>query len=318
MAVVPAASGDAEQDDAVAALATRVADVVPEMPCTVILQSDLTAVVSGQPTVAVSRVLGAAGVAEARGAAGVWRFGPASVRAALDGGWTAPQLLAELAAVSDRPVPQPLEYLVTDVARRHGQIRVRGMRSCVVADATTVTEILHTRSLAKLELAQVAPTVLSSPYELDEVLARLRGAGLSPVAEDARGAVIVEQRREHRATASRIPPRSSSRNRLSAAELAARLLADPVGHDSGVTSETFERLAELNPRLDEAELILLSDAVDHQSDVLITYRSRTGSQTVREIQPRQLYGQWLDSWCHLRDGQREFTVANIESVAPVG
>ncbi|HEX5406385.1 MAG TPA: helicase-associated domain-containing protein [Pseudonocardiaceae bacterium] len=319
VAVVPAASGDVEPADVVADLATRVAGVVAETPCTVILQSDLTAVVSGQPTAGVSRLLGAAAVAEARGAASVWRFGPASVRAALDGGWTAPQLLAELAAVSDRQVPQPLEYLVTDVARRHGQIRVRGMRSCVVADETTVTEILHTRSLAKLELARVAPTVLSSPYELDEVLARLRGAGLSPVAEDAAGQVIVERRREHRATTSRVPARSARRSGLSAAELATRLLADPTGRDGGAAdiSETFERLAKLNPRLDEAELMLLSDAVDHQSDVLITYRSRTGSQTVREIQPRQLYGQWLDSWCHLRDGQREFTVANIESVAPV-
>jgi predicted DNA-binding transcriptional regulator YafY len=68
----------------------------------------------------------------------------------------------------------------------------------------------------------------------------------------------------------------------------------------------------------DAELMLLSDAVDHHRDVLITYRSNTGGRTVREIQPRQLYGRWLDSWCHLRDAQREFTVANIESVAPAG
>ena len=80
----------------------------------------------------------------------------------------------------------------------------------------------------------------------------------------------------------------------------------------------FERLAELNPDLDEAELMLLSDAVDHQRDVLIAYRNQAGNRTVREIQPRQLYGKWLDSWCHLRDAQREFTVANIESVAPAG
>jgi predicted DNA-binding transcriptional regulator YafY len=51
---------------------------------------------------------------------------------------------------------------------------------------------------------------------------------------------------------------------------------------------------------------------------LITYRNQAGNRTVREIQPRRLYGKWLDSWCHLRDAQREFTVANIESVAPAG
>jgi XPB/Ssl2-like helicase family protein len=240
--VFDVASEDAEPVDE---LAERVAGVLVETPCTVILQSDLTAVVSGQPTPAVSRVLGAAAVTEARGAAGVWRFGPASVRAALDAGWTAPQLLAELAAVSDRPVPQPLEYLVADVARRHGQVRVRGMRSCVQADEATITEILHTRSLAKLELARIAPTVLSSPYELDEVLARLRAAGLSPVAEDALGGVIVEERREYRGSAPGSPARMATRARLGAAELAARLLADPAGENNdGVgTSDTMRATA---------------------------------------------------------------------------
>jgi hypothetical protein len=320
VAVLDDGSAGAAPVTGVDGLAGRVAGVLVETPCTVILQSDLTAVVSGRPTAAVSRLLGTAAVSEARGAAAVWRFSPASVRAALDAGWTAPQLLAELTALSDRPVPQPLEYLVTDVARRHGKVRVRGMRSCVVADETTVTEILHTRSLAKLSLARVAPTVLSSPCELDEVLARLRAAGLSPVAEDALGGVIVEQPREHRASAPRSPVRAASRARLGAAELAAQLLADPTGQDGGEAdaSATFARLAELNSGLTDTELILLADAVEHRRDVVITYRNRAGSRTVREIQPRELYGRWLDSWCHLRDAQREFTVANIESVAPVG
>ena len=39
--------------------------------------------------------------------AGTWRFTPATVRAALDAGWTAHDLLTELVAISTRPVPQP-------------------------------------------------------------------------------------------------------------------------------------------------------------------------------------------------------------------
>ncbi|HEX5497524.1 MAG TPA: helicase-associated domain-containing protein [Mycobacteriales bacterium] len=312
-----------EPEDPAGELAGRVASSLPAAPGAVILQSDLTAVVSGQPGPAVWRLLEAAAVREARGTAAVWRFTPASVRAALDAGWTAAELrteLAELARLSDRPVPQPLEYLVTDVARRHGQVRVRGMRSCVLADEVTTTEILHTRSLNRLHLARLAPTVLSSPYELDEVLARLRAAGLSPVAEDALGVVIVETRREHRAPGGAPAAVPATRpGRLGAADLAARLMADPRGEAAGAgDSPTFDRLASLNDDLDEAELVLLSDAVDNQHDVLITYRDRNGSLTVRAIRPQQVYGRWLDSWCHLRNGQRDFTVANIEAVAPVG
>lgn len=305
----------ADAGDMADELAQLAASLLPEHPCTVILQSDLTAVVSGQPTVAVSRVLAAAAVSEARATAGVWRFTPTSVRGALDAGWTAQGLLAELAAVTEHALPQPLEYLITDVARRHGTVRVRGMRSCVLADETTIVELLHTRTLGTLHLAQLAPTVLSSPFELDQVLSALRAAGLSPVAEDALGVVIIEERKEHQAPETS-PTRSQAR--ITAAELAQQLAADPHGkldHDAD-SSTTFELLAQFGSHLDDAELHLLCHAVDNQHDVRITYRNDKGNRTVRQIQPRQIYGRWLDSWCHLRNAQRDFTIANILSVSP--
>ncbi|HET8641421.1 MAG TPA: helicase-associated domain-containing protein [Pseudonocardiaceae bacterium] len=297
-------------------LAQRAADLLPANPCTVIVQSDLTAVVSGQPSLAVSNLLSAAAVKETAGTAAVWRFTPTSVRGALDAGWTASGLLSELAAMSDRPLPQPLEYLVADVARRHGAVRVRGMRSCVLADEATVAELLHTRSLQSLHLAQLAPTVLSSPFELDEVLARLRSAGLCPVAEDALGVVIVETREEQRAAGpARLTPVGPPR--LTALELARRLRsASDAGYSPDAGSATVELLARLGAQLDDAELRLLGHAIDHEQDVRIEYRDKNGSRTIRQIQPRQIYGRWLDSWCRLRDAQRDFAIANIESVGP--
>ena len=317
--------------DAVGDLVRRCAALLPETPCSVILQSDLTAVVSGQPTAAVARLLKDAAVAETHGTARTWRFTPASVRAALDTGWSAQDLLAELAAVANHPVPQPLNYLITDAARRHGQIRVRGLRSCLLAEEALATEILHTRALNKLQLHQLAPTVLASPCGPDEVLMRLRDAGLSPVAEDARGAVIVETRPDHQAPARGQAMITKPRSALTATELARRLLPDPAGaapEDHAVVerddverdvvdSGTVELLAQLNPYLDGAELELLSDAVEHHHEVLITYRDKNGSRSTRMIQPQQLYGRWLDCWCHLRNAQRDFTVANIEAVSPV-
>lgn len=153
---------------------------------------------------------------------------------------------------------------------------------------------------------------------MDEVLARLRAVGLSPMAEDAGGEVIVEVRREHRAATPQRAMRSTGHGRVGARDLTARLRADPTGAGGlgSDRSDTFHRLAELNADLDDAELTLLADAVAHRRDVLIAYRTKTGGRSVREIQPHHLYGRWLDSWCHLRNAQLEFTVANIESVAP--
>jgi len=65
-------------------LAQRCIALLSETPCSVILQSDLTAVISGQPSAAVSRLLNDAAVVETHGAARTWRFTPASVRAALE------------------------------------------------------------------------------------------------------------------------------------------------------------------------------------------------------------------------------------------
>lgn len=301
--------------DVVAETARRCAPLLPEAECVVILQSDLTAVVSGQPSVAVSRLLAAAAINESRGDASVWRFNPASIRAALDTGWTAPDLLDQLAAITDRPVPQPVEYLINDAARRHGHIRVRETRSCVVADKALIIEIRNTRSLAKLRLTQVAPTVLASPFELEYVLERLRAAGLSPVAEESSGTTLVEKDQEHRAEGG--PGHAERRRtRIPASALARQLTNDPNGDHATPVSGTVDVLAQLNPRLGEAELMLLSHAVDNRDDILIAYRDKNGSHTVRQIRPNQVFGRWLDSFCYLRGADREFTVANIESVAP--
>ncbi|QUQ70335.1 helicase-associated domain-containing protein [Kutzneria sp. CA-103260] len=264
--------------------------VLPRVAAGVILQSDLTAVVSGLAPPAIE-------AAAVREAGAVWRFSAASVRSALDTGWRAEDLLRELG-----DVPQPLAYLIKDVNRRHGHIRVREVRCCVLADEATAAEIAH--RLPRFTL--LAPTVLSSSDSPATVLAQLRKAGYAPVAEDRAGQIVVERPAEHRAAA------DPAEARITAEELAARLIAEP--HVPIRRGPTFRRLAEQNQTLSQVELGLLADALDHEGDVVIGYRDRKGKRTVRRIRPEQLLGDWLDSWCYLRADERNFAVANIESV----
>ncbi len=70
--------------------------------------------VSGQPDAAAARILAASAITEAVGAARIWRFSPASIRAALDSGYQAHDLRAELTTIAGRPLPQPLPYLIGD------------------------------------------------------------------------------------------------------------------------------------------------------------------------------------------------------------
>ncbi|MDP9406440.1 MAG: helicase-associated domain-containing protein, partial [Actinomycetota bacterium] len=102
----------------------ELAAALPERVRAVTLQADLTAVAAGPVAPEAGRVLDLLADVESRGAATVWRFGPASVRRAFDDGWTASMVLHELEQIAARGVPGTLTTLVGDVARRHGQVRV--------------------------------------------------------------------------------------------------------------------------------------------------------------------------------------------------
>jgi predicted DNA-binding transcriptional regulator YafY len=131
--------------------------------------------------------------------------------------------------------------------------------------------------------------------------------------EDADGVVIVERRAAELAPVGRAP---FARARVTPADLADRLLAaDPAAPPRGSTDA---HLAALAPRLDAAQVAVLAHALDHDADVRITYRNSAGNRTVRVIRPLHLYGRWISAWCHLRSADREFSVAGIEAVAPVG
>ncbi|WP_214368698.1 hypothetical protein [Pseudonocardia sp. H11422] len=127
---------------------------------------------------------------------------------------------------------------------------------------------------------------------------------------------LVEERPEGRAP----DPAGAvcTRARIPAAE-PARRLPDPHSREvAAPDSPTYTALAALTTQLDSAELTLLADAIDNQRDVSIVYRDKQGNRTTRDIRPRVLHGRWLDSWCHWKNGQRDFTVGNIEAVAPAG
>lgn len=196
----PAGAGRAlvAEEDPAAALAADLPPAVDEL----LLQGDLTGVVPGRPSAELDRLIDATAVVESRGGAVTIRFTPESVRRALDAGRGADELLAELAAHTRGGVPQPLEYLVRDAARRHGLLRGGSATSYLrTEDPTLLAGLAEDPKLAGLGLIRLAPTVLAAQAPLAELLAALRSRGLAPVAETPDGRVL------HAAPAQqRIPP----------------------------------------------------------------------------------------------------------------
>jgi Helicase conserved C-terminal domain len=174
--------------------------ILPEPVGHVLLQADLTAVAPGPLTAELARELSLAADVESTGGATVYRFSAGSVRRAMDAGRTGNGLLAMLTERSPTPVPQPLRYLIEDMAHRHGRIRV-GTASAYIRcdDPAVIAEIAADRRAAALRLRRLAPTVLASSSRRGDVLTMLRKLGYAPAAESADGSVEITTAASRRA-----------------------------------------------------------------------------------------------------------------------
>jgi hypothetical protein len=186
-----------EPDALVAAL-----DVLLPAPVDhVLVQADLTVIIPGPPEPALAAELAALADAESRGGATVYRVTPTSVRRALDAGYAPTDLHALFKRRSRTPLPQTLSYLIDDVARRHGGLRVGTAGAYLRGDDEgLLAEVLADRRLAGFALRRLAPTVLATPQPPNRLLEALRDAGYAPVPEDASGAVVLTRPAAARAT----------------------------------------------------------------------------------------------------------------------
>ena len=174
------------------ALEAALARDLPTPVETLLVQSDLTAVVPGRPAPVLAELLERAGAVESRGGALTVRFTAESVRGALDAGLSADELVEALERFTPGPLPSALTVLIDDVARRHGAVRVRGVSSLLRApDPAVAAGLIADARLRDLELAEAAPGVLASTAPPGRVLRKLREAGLAPVLEDAGGRLLL-------------------------------------------------------------------------------------------------------------------------------
>jgi hypothetical protein len=166
----------------------------------VLVQADLSVVVPGPPEPALAAELDVVAEPESAGGASVFRVTPASVRRALDVGYTATDLHSLFLRRSRTPLPQTLTYMIDDAARRHGGLRTGSAGSYLRSDdEALVAEVLADKRLSGLMLRPIASTVLVSPAQVARLLAALREAGFAPVAEDAGGAAVLSRPKVRRA-----------------------------------------------------------------------------------------------------------------------
>lgn len=285
--------------------------LLPEPVDHVLIQADLTAVAPGPLVPEIARSLHLVADVESRGAATVYRFTPASVRRALDAGWSASETHAFLAAVSRTPVPQPLSYLVDDAVRSFGRLRVGVAESFVRSDdEAALTELVHHPRAAALGLRRIAPTVVVSTTPPDVLLPRLRELGLAPVVEGADGTVRVGAAEPLRARTPR--SRGSAPDEARAAVHAAAAVRTLREGDEAARSRPATASSPANA------LSALRDAIERRALVDIAFtddRGVVGERTVRPVKVEAGRLTALDP--SDEDEERSFPVHRISRVTPV-
>ncbi|NDL58223.1 helicase C-terminal domain-containing protein [Phytoactinopolyspora mesophila] len=306
-------------ESAATSAAVALTDHLPEPLEHVLLQADLTAVAPGPLQPELARELNLLADVESRGGASVYRFTAGSIRRALDAGRSADDLHRFLLSASRTPVPQPLTYLVDDVARRHGLLRVGAAASFIRCDDHAVlTEILAAPQASALGIRRLAPTVLASSLDGLTLLERLRQMGFAPTPEDANGSIVVAQARPRRSPPRPAPqPTLAERPAPTETVLGAAVRALRAGDRSATVRPPDAVPGRLGRSASAQMLSDLRRALDDGASIWIGYVDQHGSTSERVVDPVRLEGGWLAAFDHRSNEIRSFAVHRISGVAVV-
>ena len=304
-------------------------DVINEdMPKTVdhiLIQSDHTAIAPGPLEHEVAQVLAIIADVESRGGATVYRFTESTIRRGLDHGKTGEEIRSFLVKTSKTPVPQPLEYLIADVSKKHGKLRVGNTSAFIrCEDPALIAQILNDKRLDLLSLRQIAPEVLITPVESAEAMQILRGFGYLPAGENSQGALLSGPRIARAQSKARLPRIIGEIDKPDEIALQGALRALRTGEKSTHKQSTLRNIAanalSSLPRTTANETLeILSDYLENQpaTSLSIGYADNNGLVSHRIIDPLKLSAGSLLARDHATGEVQSFRIARITGVAAI-
>jgi len=281
----------------------------------ILIQGDNTAIAPGQLTIELARTLSTFADIESRGSATVYRFTEGSIRRGLDHGHNGDEIKAILNKISKTPLPQPLEYLIGDVSKRHGKLRVGYANTYIRSDdSSLISQILNDKKLASLRLRQIAPQVLIAEVESGDSLEELRIAGYLPSLESSSGSVI-SLPSQIRAKSKPKPPKPLLEQTNLDDELIVTAVRSLRASDRASRARS---VAKDLPRTNATEtMALLRNFVDSQESILIGYADTNGAVTQRIVEPISISMGNLIAKDHGNQSVTQFKIARITGVAQI-
>jgi hypothetical protein len=208
-------------------------------------------------------------------------------------------------------MPQPLDYLIADVAKRHGRLRVGSAHTYIrCEDEGLVQQILHDKKCEHLRLRKIASQVLVTELELPEVISELREYGYLPAAENASG-VLLSQPNLRRAKSRPKPPRIISEFTAPKASVVSAAVK---------TIRAGERSRKVEPIVagtsSNETLALINQYIDEQRTLVISYADNNGGVSNRIIEPISISLGTLTARDETTGEITQFRIPRINGVAP--
>jgi hypothetical protein len=175
--------------------AEELAALLPPTQDRLICQADLTLIAPGPLTTAVEKKLRSFVDIEQVGMASSYRINALSVSHGLETGLSEADITELLVSLSGRELPQPLAYLIRDVAQKFGQLRVTQSlteHNCTISsqDEILLKQLENDTRLRHLSLNRNAAGLLQSRMDAEIVYSSMRSVGYTAVRTDADGQVI--------------------------------------------------------------------------------------------------------------------------------
>jgi len=286
-------------------------EALPKPVDHILIQADNSAVAPGPLTLEIANMIGTIADIESRGGATVYRFSEASIRRGLDHGKTGEAIKEFLKKTSKTPIPQPLEYLIADVAKRHGKLRIGTSNTYLrCEDEGLIAQILHDTSLDHLRIRKLAPQVLITDVEINEAMTAIREAGYMPAGENSTG-ILISAPTVRRAKSRPKPPRilsdfgTPTETVLSSAVRALRAGERATSHKPRDVPRTTA-----NQTLD-----LLHQYIEEQATLTIGYADTNGGVSNRVIEPLSISLGTLLAKDHTTGEVQTFRIPRITGVS---
>ena len=289
----------------------------------ILIQSDNTAIAPGPLEHEISQALAMMAEIESRGGATVYRFTESTIRRALDHGKTGDEIKTFLIKTSKTPMPQPLEYLIADVAKKHGKLRVGNTSSFIrCEDTSLISQIMNDKKLEILGLRRIAPEVVICDMDATDAMRVLRECGYLPAGESANGMILTGPRSNRALTKPR-PPRVIGEveipdtETLKTAIRALRTGEKSTYRQTRLRQVASEALGQLPRTTANETMDILNQFIIDEKTLSIGYADNNGGVTHRIIDPIRISAGALIARDHATGEVQSFRIPRITGVAPL-